>query len=364
MLSVKQKTPSQLLQDYLFSITMFLHNCPTLLSPINNSPYTLLIRLLISAALLPNEYLYINSKIVNQHNISYNLYIKVLILMYLFRMLRLLHFCFNIINYIYFVLQVQIINNTFHAGKPVFKSHHAHWKQQQLQKEREKHLYISFNVKQVIREDDTVEWYGCKRDTARCFGPVIDLMPSYLYEGKWTPPCCLANLRKTALHVFSILDESGVRYWLESGSLLGAMRSGDILKWDYDVDIGFYRDDIPQCSWLQKAKSKPIVDKKGFVWEKATEGNFFRVVYSKSNRIFVNLFPFYNKNGTMAKDSWFTSHKNMEFPEQFLHPMSSIEFLGRYVPSPNNVRDFLEIKFGKGAIENPQYPQPSVLKFP
>lgn len=215
----------------------------------------------------------------------------------------------------------------------------------------------------MLRETGATEWYGCNRDTPRCFGTVLESMPSYLYAGKWTPPCCLANLRKTARHVFNVLDEAGVRYWLEAGSLLGAMRSNDILPWDHDVDVGFNRDDLARCVWLDKAKNKPVLDSKGFLWEKATEGNFYRVHYSKVNRIFVNLFPFYAKNGTMVKDSWFTNHKNMEFPDNFLHPMSSIEFIGRSVPSPNNIRDFLELKFGKGAIESAEYPDPSKLKF-
>lgn len=216
----------------------------------------------------------------------------------------------------------------------------------------------------MVRETGSTEWYGCSKETARCFGLVLDSTPSYLYEQKWTPPCCLSNLRKTARHVFSVLDEAGVRYWLEAGSLLGAMRSGDILPWDYDVDVGFVREDITRCRWLKKSQSKPVVDRKGFLWEKGTDGNLFKVSYSASNKIHVNLFPFYSKNGTMVKDSWFTSHKNMEFAESFLHPMSSIDFVGRSVPSPNNIRDFLEFKYGKGCIENPEYPDARKIKFP
>lgn len=206
--------------------------------------------------------------------------------------------------------------------------------------------------------------YGCTRETPRCFGQIIDLNPSYLYEEKWTPPCCLSNLRKTAKHVFSHLDEVGIRYWLEAGSLLGAMRSGDVLPWDHDVDIGFVREDLLRSPWLKKAKDRPVVDAKGFFWEKATGGNYYRVNYSKINKIYINLFPFFVRNGTMTKDSWFTSHGNMEFPDNFLHPMSSIEFVGRQVPSPNNIRDFLELRFGKKAIENPKYPNPKLLAFP
>lgn len=53
--------------------------------------------------------------------------------------------------------------------------------------------------------------------------------------------CVTAGLRRTARHVFEQLEEAKVRYWLEGGSLLGAMRRADILPWDYDVDIGIYR---------------------------------------------------------------------------------------------------------------------------
>lgn len=171
-----------------------------------------------------------------------------------------------------------------------------------------------------------------------------------------------AGLRRTARHVFEQLEAAHVRYWLEGGSLLGAMRGGDILPWDYDVDIGIYKEDITRCTWLLRARSKPVVDQQGFVWEKAIEGDFFRVQFSQVNRLHVDIFPFYSKNGTMTKDTWFKSHRqDREFPEYFLKPMSSIDFVGRTVSAPNNIHDFLEFKFGEGAIENPEYPNPQKM---
>ncbi|KAJ8879733.1 hypothetical protein PR048_020341 [Dryococelus australis] len=250
-------------------------------------------------------------------------------------------------------------------GRALFQSPHAQWKLQQLVHSRQMLMFQMLGIKKVVRETGSVEWYGCTRDVPRCFGTVIGDMPQYLLEGKWTPPCCLAGLRRTARHVFDNLEASGVRYWLEGGSLLGAMRSGDILPWDYDVDVGIYRDDIPHCSWLVRAQVQSVVDDEGFVWEKATEGDFYRVQYSRANHLHVDLFPFYERNGTMTKDTWFPTHKqDREFPEHFLRPLASIEFVGRLVPTPNNIRDFLEFKFGRGAIENPEYPDPNKLKFP
>lgn len=262
-------------------------------------------------------------------------------------------------------IKVQLLQDIlFTDGSPLFKSHHAQWKRQQLEHTQQQQMFQKMGLKKVVRETGIVEWYGCNRDVPRCFGTVVNDMPQYLWEGKWTPPCCLSGLRQTAHHVFAHLEEAGVRYWLEGGSLLGAMRAGDILPWDYDVDIGMFREDIDRCPWLVRARTQPVVDNDGFVWEKAAEGDFFRVQFSRVNHLHVDIFPFYQRNGTMTKDTWFPSHKqDREFPEHFLHPMASIDFIGQKVPAPNNIRDFLEFKFGKGVIENPQYPDPEQMKY-
>jgi len=165
--------------------------------------------------------------------------------------------------------------------------------------------------------------------------------------------------------VFKRLREAGVRYWLEGGSLMGAVRHGDILPWDYDVDIGFMRDDIHRLSFLSKAAAGQTVDDQGFSWEKSNNGDFYRVQYSPINHLHVDLFPFYERNGTMTKDSWFATHKqDREFPAHFLKPLATIRFVDELVSAPNNIHDFLELKFGEGAIENPEYPNPGVLRMP
>lgn len=174
-------------------------------------------------------------------------------------------------------IKVQLLQTIlFTNGSPLFKSHHAQWKLQQLEHTRQQQMFQKMGLKKVVRETGIVEWYGCNRDVPRCFGTVVNDMPQYLWEGKWTPPCCLAGLRQTARHVFAHLDRAGVRYWLEGGSLLGAMRAEDILPWDYDVDIGMFREDTDRCPWLLRARTQPV-DDDGYVWEKAAEGDFFRV---------------------------------------------------------------------------------------
>lgn len=38
--------------------------------------------------------------------------------------------------------------------------------------------------------------------------------------------------------VKQILDDAGVRYWLDFGTLLGAVRAGKFIPWDTDIDLG------------------------------------------------------------------------------------------------------------------------------
>ena len=259
---------------------------------------------------------------------------------------------------------IDVINPSPFVQNKHFDEHHQ-WKHRVKQDYRTKQLYQTFSIKLVLRLYDSIadEWYGCSRSTPMCFGTIIDDTPQYLHTGRWTPPCCLKNLRTVALHVINILESQQVRYWLEGGSLLGAARSADIIPWDYDVDIGVYEDDIIKSTQLMKASSEPHQDAKGFIWERAhqNEGNFYRVQYSMSNHLHVDIFPFYpTDKGIMIKNYWSRHRQDMKFPELYLKPLEKLQFLGQLVSVPNHYKEFLELKFGSNVIDNLKYPNGTV----
>ncbi|KAB1274312.1 Fukutin-related protein [Camelus dromedarius] len=222
-------------------------------------------------------------------------------------------------------------------------------------------LLAALGIRLVSWESGRLEWFGCSKETPRCFGTVVGDTPAYLYEERWTPPCCLRALRETARYVVGVLEAAGVRYWLGGGCCCGAARHGDIIPWDYDVDLGIYLEDVGNCEQLRGAEAGSMVDERGFVWEKAVEGDFFRVQYSESNHLHVDLWPFYPRNGVMTKDTWLDHRQDVEFPEHFLQPLVPLPFAGFVAQAPNNYRRFLELKFGPGVIENPEYPNPALL---
>ena len=56
-------------------------------------------------------------------------------------------------------------------------------------------------------------------------------------EGIETPACCRNDTVAALKSLVSVLDDSNIKYSLESGTLLGAVRCGEFIQYDYDVDI-------------------------------------------------------------------------------------------------------------------------------
>jgi len=49
---------------------------------------------------------------------------------------------------------------------------------------------------------------------------------------------------KNLKDIKNILDRADVIYWLECGTLLGAVRDGKIIPWDSDMDLGMFSSDL------------------------------------------------------------------------------------------------------------------------
>ncbi|XP_063626598.1 ribitol 5-phosphate transferase FKRP [Cydia splendana] len=242
-------------------------------------------------------------------------------------------------------LKVQILEGKLGGGRGVLKSPSARQKSIRHMRDTRVALYKMLGVKAMIREDGRVQWFGCKRETQRCF-PSVQGTPSYILSHRNTPPCCRRNMRRSAAHVLRALAQAGARCWLETTSLLGAVVRGDLLPWAEHVEIGIHESDVPRVPWLQRGGADP----EGYVWERATKGHYYRVAYSATNNVYVLVLPFSAKNGTMWPADWVLAHQK-PFPERHLHPLAQIQFAGRQAPAPNDASAFLDLKLGAAAVE-------------
>lgn len=57
--------------------------------------------------------------------------------------------------------------------------------------------------------------------------------------------------------VKSILDQKNIKYWLDSGTLLGAIRDNHLIPWDNDIDIGVWHSDLPKVYDAIKGIQRP-----------------------------------------------------------------------------------------------------------
>uniref|UniRef100_A0A8D8YTS3 Fukutin-related protein n=1 Tax=Cacopsylla melanoneura TaxID=428564 RepID=A0A8D8YTS3_9HEMI len=251
----------------------------------------------------------------------------------------------------YKVKLLDVSDTLIKPGRKLFTNVQNSWKYEQLNKDRWKDMCKKLGFKKIIHVDNSTDWFGCRKNTPRCFGTVVNKIPQYIFEGKWTPPCCLNALRQTGVRVLSELENKKLRYWLLDTSLLGAFHMGDILPWSYHIDIGLYREDVDKSEWLSRSATSPITDDEGFIWERLNNGHLYRVQFSHVNRIHVNLYTYTLTNNTFMVSRYNTTFN--KFYSSFITPLSRIKFIEYYVSAPNNIRHFLQLFFPNKYIDDP-----------
>lgn len=167
--------------------------------------------------------------------------------------------------------------------------------------------------------------------------------------------------KKTLIFLYEINDilkSFPIRYWIEGGTLLGAIRNGKLIPWDHDLDMGIINDSDNQINNLIKAmKKKFYVSVKSFdktenTWNLGTS----RVIkiYPKKYIFFkeelcLDLFVYYS--GTLPNSDeevykYVVWGKNSYHKKEFLEKTELIKFYGQEIPTPSNPEKFLEAKYG------------------
>ncbi|XP_030387249.1 fukutin-related protein [Scaptodrosophila lebanonensis] len=277
-------------------------------------------------------------------------------------------------------LATTVFPQYFQEGRRLFSSFHTKQRRMELRRRQFRDMYRKLQIKRIVRRTHKVNtkastnsnnanWqphslvldsqfsssnfslpqvteidlFGCERTTKSCIGTVYNNRPFYYYLGKHTPPCCLDKLKTTFNHVLEEFENVGIRYWLDNYSLKSAIETNQLSPDAYDIDISFNVQDLERSNAMKKSQSKPFVDNEGFYWIKATDGHYFRVQFSKLNQVGVNLLP-YEITGNEVRANGFFGWKASSFSADYLHPMSTVLFLGKSVMCPNNVLEYLESK--------------------
>ena len=180
---------------------------------------------------------------------------------------------------------------------------------------------------------------GCTSTTARC------------EYWKWgenyvRPECCTDHLVETAVFTHELLTKHGIVHWLDYGSLLGAVRGGELIPWDTDVDFGFLGSDLERVVSLGPEIAVP-----GYQLD-MRDPCILRINFSPVNTQHIDIFPWVERDGVMLMDphpggDWPGMHGRDAFPRRFLDNLGTVTLHGYRMPAPSPVGEFLaEHRYG------------------
>lgn len=155
------------------------------------------------------------------------------------------------------------------------------------------------------------------------------------------------------LKVFkSIMEKYKIIYWLDYGTLLGAVRHNGFIPWDNDVDVSVLDSDISKIKKILK-KELPIKYEfiniwKGFTFriqEKNKKNTPFidvytHIVYGKDK----NNLKLITKRGTPVPNKNYKCEKPL--PINIIFPLSKAKFENNTFNAPNNTDQYLRLRYG------------------
>lgn len=129
------------------------------------------------------------------------------------------------------------------------------------------------------------------------------------------------KLRKAQLYIANeikrVCERNGIRFFLDCGTLLGAVRHHGFIPWDDDIDIGMLREDYERF-----LRCAPTELGKEFFLDNYDSDPEYALVFSKvrlkgtkyveakgnaqaeHNEIFVDVFPYYDVSDNIARRKW------------------------------------------------------------
>ena len=161
---------------------------------------------------------------------------------------------------------------------------------------------------------------------------------------KAMPPCCTKHLREILWYLSDLFEEQGIFYWLDFGTLLGAVRGGRSIPHDTDGDMCLFMEDKEKVLTLA-----PRIWRDGFTLnfiKPAHDEMLLKVTRSKKNFMMVDLF--FWEHDYFSGIYWGTGlNVPKRFPDWWLQKRDKILMFDKEMWSPREPEKFLRMRFGK-----------------
>lgn len=137
------------------------------------------------------------------------------------------------------------------------------------------------------------------------------------------------------------MNQTGLDYWLDFGTLLGFYREKGLIPHDIDVDYS-----MPQDAY-EKILSMRHMIPQGFRWYDSSYRHNGPKLYMNYKGFDIDIY-FYTDLGNSVRSTEKTRYPNeqQEIPKSLIFPLKETIFLGQAVKVPNQVKKYLELIYG------------------
>lgn len=143
------------------------------------------------------------------------------------------------------------------------------------------------------------------------------------------------------LKICNLLDELNIKYFLNTGILLGAIRHKGFIPWDWDVELSVYADEVIEKIDILINK----INQLGFTIKKFNkEQSCIKIDFYGKLPSEINKYTIQGWNHDVEKNLfWRTTYK---IPDQFILKMKKIKLFDKYHFAPYPVEKYLEYQYG------------------
>lgn len=149
----------------------------------------------------------------------------------------------------------------------------------------------------------------------------------------------LDDAKKLLCDMVEMLELHNIKYWLNWGLLLGAVRDGQPIPWDTDMDVTIHKEDeqklIDQVIPAMQRLDCFVVDPK-----KCYEGDFWFI--RDGEKIELN-----TVQKLSDRYSYSPGRCDLDCPHHYLDTLDEVEMFGRKFKIPSNVDKYLALSYGE-----------------
>ena len=146
-------------------------------------------------------------------------------------------------------------------------------------------------------------------------------------------------IKKDFSELINLLNDLSINFFIDSGLLLGIYRDGDIIKWDWDIEISLLESELSDN--LDKIVEK--VKEKGFLIHKIDK-KFHKLEIHRS--LSYEIFSFTFKGWKHDRNNGFFFRKEFKIPEKYFLNKTKILYLNFELNCPGPIEDYLTFMYG------------------